>query len=103
MERNLEEKSPGPGKISNHHLQTSAGALANVLQPLNSERELIFWFHGHGCSTVVEHTPCNQDVMGSNPSWCWAILFFFNLFLLSFNSGVSLIRSLKEVHLKLCV
>ena len=53
---------------------------------------------GRGCSTAVEHTPHNQEVLGLNPSGCWAF-FYFYLFLLSFASGVSLIVSLKEVYL----
>ena len=24
-----------------------------------------------GCSTVVEHTPPNQEVVGFNPARCW--------------------------------
>ena len=43
-----------------------------------------------------------QEVAGSNPTRCWAF-FFFYLFLLSFTSRESLIRSLKEVHLLLYV
>ena len=57
---------------------------------------------GHSCSTAVEHISCNQEVVGLNP----AVGFFLLLHLLSFptlNSGVSLIGSLKEVHLYLCV
>ena len=53
------------------------------------------------CATAVEHTPCDQEVVGSNPAEYWAF-FFFYLFLLSFTSGVSYIRSLREVHLLLC-
>ena len=48
---------------------------------------------GSGCSSVVEHTPRNLEVVGLNPAGNWAFFFFFYLFLLSFN------RSLKEVHL----
>ena len=60
---------------------------------------------GHSCGPVVEHTPCNQEVVGRNPVRCCAFFFFFfyYLFLLSFTSGVSLIRSHKEVHLELCI
>ena len=35
---------------------------------------------GHGCSTAVEDTPRNQEVVGSNPPGCCA----FFLLLLSF-------------------
>ena len=49
-----------------------------------------------GCSTAVEHTPHNQEVMSLNPTYYWA--FSFYLVLLSFNSRVSLIRTLSEVH-----
>ena len=44
---------------------------------------------------MVEHTSCDQEVMGSNPAGCWGVFFFyFYLFLLSFTCGVSLTRSL---------
>ena len=66
---------------------------------------------GWGCSTVEEHTPRNLGVMGSKPAGGWAYFILLSLlsisclclFLLSFTSGVSLVRSPKEVHLKLCV
>ena len=48
---------------------------------------------GSGCSTAVEHMACDREVMGSNPTGCWA---FSLLYLIS---GVSLIRSLVEVQL----
>ena len=54
---------------------------------------------GRGCSTVVDCSPFNKEVEGSNPTGTRAFFFFFYLFLLSFTIGVSLIRSLKEVHL----
>ena len=44
-----------------------------------------------GFSTVEEHTPLNQEVLG--------LFFFFYLFL---TSGVTLIWALKKVHLLLC-
>ena len=28
-----------------------------------------------GCSTAVERTPHDREVMGSNPAWCWDVLF----------------------------
>ena len=34
-----------------------------------------------GCSTAVEHTPCNLEVEGSNPTGLWAFFFFFFQFL----------------------
>ena len=50
------------------------------------------------CRTVVEHTPRDLEVVGLNPTGCWA--FYSSFLLLSFTSGVSIIRSLKkEVHL----
>ena len=52
---------------------------------------------GRSCSTVVEHT----EVLGSNSTGWWAF-FLFHLFLLPFISEMSLIRSLKEVHLQVC-
>ena len=54
---------------------------------------------GCGCSTAVERTPRIQEVMGLNPTRCLA---FFYARLLSFTSGVSLIRSLKEANLYVC-
>ena len=63
---------------------------------------------GRGCSAAVEHTPRNLEVVGLNPARCCAFfLFFFSLplstslylCLLSFTNEVSIIRSLKEVHL----
>ena len=47
---------------------------------------------GSGCSTVVEHMPCDREVMGSNPAGCWA---FSLLYLIS---SASLIRSHMEVQ-----
>ena len=58
---------------------------------------------GSDCSTAIEHTPRNLEVVGSNLARCQDIYFFFYLFLLSNTSGVSLIRFLKDEHLKLCV
>ena len=37
----------------------------------------------YSCSTAVEHTPQNLEVIGSNPAGCWALFFFF-LFLPTF-------------------
>ena len=36
----------------------------------------MFLAMGSGCSTLVERTPHNKEVTGSNPAWCWA---FFSL------------------------
>ena len=47
---------------------------------------------------MVERTPLDPEVVGSNLAGA-GLFFFFFLFLLSFNSGVSLIRQLKEAHL----
>ena len=58
---------------------------------------------GCGCSTVVEHSPYNLDAVGTNPAGCLAFFFFFYLVLLSFTCRSSLNKSLKEVHLYLCV
>ena len=63
---------------------------------------LVSRFMGHGCSTVVEQTPHIQEGVGLIPAGCWAF-FFFYIFLLSFTSGVSSIRLLKELHLLLYV
>ena len=49
-------------------------------------------FLGSGCSKVVEHTPHNRDILGSDPARCWA--FFSSLSIRS----VSLIRSLVEAQ-----
>ena len=43
------------------------------------------------CSSAVEQTPCDREVMGLKPTGCWA--FSFSSF-----SSVSLIRSLMEVQ-----
>ena len=55
---------------------------------------------GSGCSTAVEHTLRDREVVGSNHTRCWA--FFSSLsFSVSVSlsiSDVSLIRSLTEVH-----
>ena len=58
-----------------------------------------------GCSTAVEHTPSNLEVVDSNPAECWAFSPSFDFFSLSLpiTRGVSLIRSLKEELLLLCV
>ena len=47
---------------------------------------------GRGCSTAVEHTPCDREAVGSNP----AGLGFFSSLLYPIRS-VSLIRFLVEV------
>ena len=46
---------------------------------------------GRGLSTMVEHTPQNQEVVSLNPAGCWDF-FSFYLFLLSLSCGVSLTR-----------
>ena len=56
-----------------------------------------------GCSTVVELTPRNQQVMSSNPPVLGYLKQTLDLFQLFFTKGVSLIRSLKEVHLHRCI
>ena len=55
-------------------------------------------FQCRGCSTVVESMPCNKKIICLNTAWC-LVFFFFYFLLLSFTSGVSLIGSLKEMHL----
>ena len=56
-------------------------------------------FYCSGCSIAVEHTPRYREAMGSNPAGCWAFfLFSFFLWITQSISGVSLIRSLTEVH-----
>ena len=52
---------------------------------------------------VVEHAPHIQGDMGSNLAGCSFFSLSFYLFLLCFTIGASLIRSLKEVQLYLCV
>ena len=47
---------------------------------------------GSGCSTVVEHMPCDREVMGLNTAGCWT---FSLLYLIS---SASFIRSLMEVQ-----
>ena len=51
---------------------------------------------GCGCSTAVEHTPVEQSSWGCGLEARVLGFFFFYLFLISFASGVSLIRSLKK-------
>ena len=48
---------------------------------------------GRGSSTAVEQ---NQEVVGSNSARSRSFFFFFYLFLLSYTSGVSIIRSLSR-------
>ena len=50
---------------------------------------------GSGCSTVVKHTPSDQEVIGLNLTGDWALLFLYYLHLLS---CISLSRSLKVVQ-----
>ena len=47
---------------------------------------------GNGCNTVVEHTPCDREVVDLNPAGCWAFSFCY------LPCRVSLIRSLMEVQ-----
>ena len=51
-------------------------------------------------SRAVEYA-VNLNIEGSNSTGWWAC-FLFHLFLLPFISEMSLIRSLKEVHLQVC-
>ena len=51
---------------------------------------------GRGCSTVVEHTPCNQEVEGLNPAGCW-LFFFFCLFFLSLSTFLHQWSALNQV------
>ena len=44
------------------------------------------------CSTPVEQTPHDSDIMGSNPAGCWALNLLYPI------SSASLIRSLAEGH-----
>ena len=48
----------------------------------------------NSCSTEVEHTPHNQEVVGSNPDGCWAFVFFF----LSFPTFLHLWNVPYQVH-----
>ena len=50
---------------------------------------------------VVEHTPRDREVVGSNPASCWALfssLFSLYGISLSIYQGLSIIRSLTEVQ-----
>ena len=57
-------------------------------------RNIILWPSGSVCSTEVEHTPHNQEVVGSNPDGCWAFVFFF----LSFPTFLHLWNVPYQVH-----
>ena len=80
---------PGIQHNTNKTLQTFLYSLVQFIKAR---------FFGRGCSTVVELTPCNLEVVGLNPAGCWAFSssFYFPSLV---HSGVSLIRFLKEVHL----
>ena len=46
---------------------------------------------GSSCSTAVEHTPCDREVMGSYPAGCrgFRLFSFFSVYLsLSFSGGL---------------
>lgn len=45
---------------------------------------------GSGCSSGVQHLPQNQEIMGRNPTMCWAVFIFLLL------NSASLNRSLAE-------
>ena len=38
------------------------------------------WKKGHGCSTAVEHTPQDQEIVGLNPTGCWTFLLLLSIF-----------------------
>ena len=83
------------GEATEHDISTAAESI----DP-NSESQLHVSCDLPGLSaSVVEHKPRNLEVMGSNPAGRWAFSSSSYLFPLYVSSGVSLIRSLKEVHL----
>ena len=85
------------------HQSNQATALLKALRSKDWLTETFILSHyqrGRSSNTAVEHMLCNLEVMGSYPAGNWTFFFsFIYLFLLSFTSGVSLIRPLKEVHL----
>ena len=48
--------------------------------------EFIIYQMGRGCSTAVEHTPRNLEVVGLNTARWWAFFYLFFRFLLSISS-----------------
>ena len=69
--------------------------LTRQLTALSSVQATISYHFGCSCSTVVACTPSDQEVIGLNLTGHWALLFRFNLYLLS---SVSFNRSLKVVQ-----
>ena len=56
-----------------------------------SDAGMILVNPGTGCSTAVEPTPHERELVGSNPAWCWAFSLLYSI------RSVSLIRSLVVV------
>ena len=52
-------------------------------------------FSDPGCSTAVEFTSRDREIVGSNHVMCWVS---FYLFPLTFDIGVSILRYLKWTH-----
>ena len=49
-----------------------------VLRSAQTQPQLIYIKKGSGCSTAVERTSHDREIMGSYPARCWA--FFSSLF-----------------------
>ena len=82
-----------PANNSGLDANCHAGGSNRLLQECNQHSRLVW--SGNCCSTVVEHTPAEQNTLGHGFNSC-LVLVFFLLFL--FLSSASLIRSLKEVQ-----
>ena len=75
----------------------------NLWGQSQAEFKTIMWlgsWAGRGCSTEVEHTTRNQEVVSLNLAGCWAIFssLSFSVYLSLSISGVSFIRSLTEAQ-----
>ena len=57
------------------HATIRKTTVLDVMRRLLQVLQLIS-FLGRGCSAAVERTPCDREVMGSNPTQCWALNLF---------------------------
>ena len=62
---------------------------------------------GSGCSTVVEHMPCDREVMGLNTAGCWALFLLYLICSASFSKShmevqhyYSLLKNAKPCNLR---
>ena len=74
-------------------------AISDFRSKMTSQKFFEMEEQGSGCSTAVEHTPQDREVVGSNTAgWRLFSLLHLSLYLPLSVSGVSLIRSLAEVQ-----